>query len=102
MFYGIKTGPCKRTYEGGCLNWEQKLLKRHADRSYTVEQCYKLCSNDPNCKGFYMEKLTRDCQLFRAGCTKREDSTYDYYAMADCVTTGLFYFLSYTAINKVL
>ena len=76
------------------------------DRQYTVEECYALCTNEPDCGAFVITKVNFDtdilpvhvsrkqvdgqfpkaaCLLFREGCN-REGSTllFDTYEMKDC------------------
>ena len=73
------------------------------DRAYTVEECYALCTNEPQCGGFVITKAEIDsdlmydksniggqaskgsCLLYREGCTSSgQDWLYDYYEMKDC------------------
>ena len=83
------------------------------DRQYTVEECYALCKNEPQCGGFaifktkidasifgskeipkYQKRWIQDidekvskgsCLLYREGCTKggRVD-LFDWYDMKEC------------------
>jgi len=75
---------CRRTYQGGCGNWEEKLLNSYDDREYTVSQCHVLCDKEPLCAGFFVGRYDKRCQLYREGCTYSNNDAWDYYAMADC------------------
>ena len=93
---------CQITYEAGCRNYREKFLEMKKDRDYTMEECYDICSNHPQCGGFFLGKNIKsgDCMLTRKGCVKDGNRNWLHYSMDDCTISGNYYFLFLIAMEN--
>ena len=80
---------CKRKFEGGCLDWNTRLLEKHVG-TFNLEDCYGLCYKYTGCYGFFLHKDGKKCQLYKEGCERniQDPPRWDYYEMKEC--SGIF------------
>ena len=100
--YGSIVAKCRRTYQGGCLNWQEDRLqlKEHIG-IFTIGDCYDLCYKRTSCYGFFLNERRDNCQLFKQGCQRKIESPpdWEYYEMEDC--QGIFLILETRAFGSV-
>ena len=76
---------CKITFKGGCKEWKTLRIKVYDDRSYSVKECYVLCSKTDNCAMFNIKSETNHCVLFNSGCTNDNNKRmHTFYALETC------------------
>lgn len=83
---------CQLTYKGGCDKGHTLELARKLDRAYSIEECYKSCSELSNCHGFFHGIDNGHCLLYGEGCQKSNNNVWNYYAMQDCRHLGVVLF----------
>ena len=76
---------CKLTFKGGCKEWKKFKIKTYDDRSYSVKECYEICSKTDDCKMFMIFSETDKCVLYNNECTNDNNpNRHAYYAMDTC------------------
>ena len=81
---------CEVTFNGGCKNWQNLLIKAYDTHPHTVQECYALCSKTDYCSMFEISHGSRKCVLFKMGCIYGSQR-HKLYSMQTC--TGIKYLI---------
>ena len=60
------------------------LLAANNDRKYSVKEYYQMCKVTQFCAGFFNGISDGICDLYKAGCTPKSYTRYNFYSMDTC------------------